>query len=226
LDNPEKSQFEIEDFCRYATNMVYSVVFPSMKQIEDEEIFSTDSGLFAQQKRLRSTAMEVVVAYPSNYIETEYAFSISSLDGIKAYYEKAVNTQKQYVIQCSVCKNYFLSKNRRKASCSKACATEKARDNREYRRSKEDKLALEQLNNRERNYWNRQLNKLEQAVETGELVGVSIEGIRKAKGDFVKAKKDKLKEVRTGKQSLEDMDEWYRKQRNELDKILRANGLL
>ena len=208
-----------EEYYQYCFRYIYPFMSKEKTYITIGVRLQEDAAIEKDTVHHPDADMRVMVFYPSDKIKYEYGYTDYSLLGLKAYYRQRLETQNYIVAECKVCKKVFLAKSKKKELCSEECATINARTNRVSRREGNKALEFDRSYNREKKYWNDNRERIKKRNPN------ALDELEKLYEKFREEEASERKLLREGKQSIEDLNNWYQKQRRVLENYLRENGL-
>lgn len=197
--------------------LLYPIYGRTKGEIVAGEQLTREHALYAWTRHKKSTDMQVIVSYPSDRHETEYASTLYSLLGVKAYYAQKLGERNRLIALCDVCGKYFLTEDKRQRLCCDACQKVNAKARRKERRMNPGALELDRLNNRENKYWDTRIEKLKGDSSIPEN---RVEEALKARMAFRTEQKEKRKAKHAGTITAKDLRSWFIKQREIIDSYM------
>lgn len=191
--------------------LLYPIYGRTKSEIVTGEKLTSEHALYAWTRHKSGIDMQVIVSYPSDEINIEYACTLYSLLGIKAYYAEKMSEKDRTIAQCDICGKFFLTSDKRKRLCSEDCEKENAKINRAVRRDNPRNLELDRLQNKENRYWDSRVKKLEEDIA---FPRDQLEKALEARRKFRAEQKEKRKERMAGAITFNELKIWFAKQRN------------
>ena len=207
-------------YFRICTDLLYPIIRTTDNELRINEYLEKESEWFGGTLHHPIGQMAVTVVYPSDKIKREFAYTASSLLGVKNYYAEKALIKKQYIGECTICGRMFLTKNRMRLVCSSECGKENAKKNREIRHSNKEYGELIRLNNAENRYWDTRVQKIEEKFCDGDDRVIRVLKLRE---DFRAEQKGKKEQLSNGKITFVELKNWYREKRDAIDKFMQEN---
>lgn len=220
LDTTKRGKFvdiRSNEFYDYCARYIYPFCMGEKWVADIDEPLKDNSPMYRLTRHKPEYDMQVVVVYPSDKNQYEYACVDYSLLGLKAYYRQKLMLNRWIVTECKVCNKIFLAKTFRRECCSKECEKKNAKSNRNIKRSNPENLLITQAYNRENNYWKHKLLKVREESVFSELEYMYRE--------FKNQEKQERQAVRRGERTAKELSDWYQAQRRTLDTFLDKNEI-
>lgn len=148
----------------------------------------------------------------------EYILVDDSLIPLKTHYVDSLKTWKRCILQCRVCGRYFVADSMHYELCSASCRAVAREESGKRRASNKTSRHVESLCRNEYQYWYNRLRKARASWTESQL-----EVLEAAMGRFQTEKVKKRREYKKGEISIEELADWFMKQREIVDEIM--NGM-
>jgi len=165
--------------------------------------------LFPRMSELRSADREQSLHSPKKKPDQEYIIVERSLIPIEKYYTSQFEKWNKYVIECKVCKKYFLADSLKYELCSPECREIARVENRAKRKEDIDAAEVERICTNANASWNNRLTKMKKSGLYPEEV---LRKYEIAKEHFQLEKRKKRQDYKKGKISFAELQSWLLRQ--------------
>lgn len=153
----------------------------------------------------------------------EYIVADDSLVPLRLYYIQKLEMWRKSIIQCKCCGKFFIASNLRFKLCSQACRKDMELRNRKERLSHVPTKEIDKLCNRENNYWYR---RWKLAMESGQWTEDALDQFQSRRFRFQDEKIKKRQQYDMGKITFLELCDWFRKQRDVVDEIMKSQMVI
>lgn len=214
-----------EGLRNYIFNKCHDLVFPFNRDKNSPETgirCLPDNELFRWPVVLNGDKYIMHIHGGQQQNSLEYIVADDSLVPLRIYYIQKLEMWRKSITQCKCCGRYFIASNLRFKLCSQACRKEMELRNRKERLSHIPTKEIDNLCNRENNYWYR---RWKIASESGQWTEEALESFQSRRYRFQDEKVKKRQQYDMGKITFTELCDWFREQRDIVDEIMKTRML-